>query len=345
MQVLEENLSSINPLAASRVENDQVSLASERLIGFSGWAESARKAIIAHASHNNPIILEGESGTGKEFLARLIHNVSPRRNGSFVAVSFDSISDESAEAVLFGSPRALSLESNKSPRTLLEAAGGGTLYINGILQLGVDLQMKIANYIHRSEFSSSSDDSSEGFDVRIIFGSSRPAGLAAFAESQPARITLGVSDTVSVPPLRQRPEDIEPLVRYFVAKGCKELGKEIRDISSDVLASLRSHDWPGNIVEMKSTVKDMVLKSGPPVIDASLLPSHIARTSGFAARSLPPTGINLNEEIERIEKSLICAALRQAHGVQYKAAKLLGLKPTTLNMKLSRFGIDPRAID
>lgn len=345
MQVLEENLSSSDPLTVSRIESDQTRLVAEKLIGFSGWAESARKAILAHASHDNPVILEGESGTGKEFLARLIHNASPRRSSPFVAVSFDSISDESAEAVLFGSPRALSLESNKPPRTLLEAATGGTLYINGVLHLGLDLQMKIANYIHRHEFSASSNYGAESCDVRIIFGSSRSAGLAAFAESQPARITLGISDTVSVPPLRQRPEDIEPIVKYFVAESCRELGKEPREVSSDLLASLRSHDWPGNIIELKSTVKEMVLKSGPPVIDTSLLPSHIARTSGFAARSLPAAGINLNEELERIEKSLICAALRQAHGVQYKAARMLGLKPTTLNMKLSRFGIDPKALD
>jgi len=345
MQVLEESLSSTDPLTVSRVESDQNRLVAEKLIGFSGWAESARKAILAHASHDNPIILEGEQGTGKEFLARLIHDASSRRNSPFVAVSFDSISDESAEAVLFGAPRALSLESNKSPRTLLEAASGGTLYINGVLQLGVDLQMKVASHIHRQEFSISNGDGTESFNVRIIFGSSRPSGIMSFAQSQPARVTLGISDTVSVPPLRQRPEDIDPLVRYFVAETCRELGKELREVSSDLVASLRSYDWPGNLIEMKTTVKEMVLKSGPPVIDVSLLPSHIARTSGFTARTLPQTGINLHEELERIEKSLICAALRQAHGVQYKAAKLLGLKPTTLNMKLSRFGIDPKSLD
>ncbi len=337
MDVLDHYLST-TALPAPRADDLPISSITEKLIGSSGWAEAARRAVAAHAAHDGSIILEGEPGTGREFIARLIHECSPRRKGPFVAISFDSVSEESAEAVLFGVTRPQS-EQHFTPRSLLEAAHAGTLYINGLMEMGAGLKAKIAHFIRRREFRLPGEEffetrSPESSNVRILLG--------AMPGDEKDTSDFPISDTLSIPPLRKRREDIEPMIRHFVRRTCDHLGKESREIAPDAIAILRDYDWPGNIIEIKSVTSDMITKSGPPMLHSSLIPSHIAESSGFAPRSLPPSGINMGDELERIEKTLIIEALKMAHGVQYKAAQLLGLKPTTLNMKISRFGIDPK---
>ncbi|HEY7545539.1 MAG TPA: sigma 54-interacting transcriptional regulator [Blastocatellia bacterium] len=337
MDVLDQYLST-TPLPTPRADDLPASLITEKLVGISGWAEAARRTVAAHAAHDGSIIIEGEPGTGKEFLARLIHECSPRRRGPFVAISFDSVSEESAEAVLFGVARPQS-EHHFTPRSLLESAHGGTLYINGLMEMGADLKAKIANFIRRREYRLPGEDffetrTAENSNVRILLG--------ALPENEKDTNDFPISDTLSIPPLRRRREDIEPMVRHFIRRTCDQFNRELREVAPDAMAVLRDYDWPGNIIEIKSVVNDMIAKSGPPLLHASLIPGHIVEASGFAPRSLPSSGINLGDELERIEKTLIVEALKMAHGVQYKAAQLLGLKPTTLNMKISRFGIDPK---
>jgi DNA-binding NtrC family response regulator len=335
MDVLDRYLST-TPLPVPRADDLPVASITEKLIGISGWAASARRAIAAHAAHDGSIILEGEPGTGKEFIARLIHECSPRRKGPFVAISFDSVSEESAEAVLFGVD---SQPHSFTPRSLLESSHSGTLYINGLMEMGSNLKARIANFIRRHEFRLPGEEffsgrPAENSDVRILLG--------ALPVYEKDANDFPISDTLSVPPLRKRQEDIEPMIRHFIRRTCERLGKEPRDIAPDAMVALRNYDWPGNIIEIKSAVLDMIAKSGPPLLSASLIPGHIAEAAGFAPRSLPQSGINLADELERIEKTLIREALKMTHGVQYKAAQMLGLKPTTLNMKISRLGIDPK---
>ncbi|HET9532389.1 MAG TPA: sigma 54-interacting transcriptional regulator [Blastocatellia bacterium] len=307
-----------------------------RLIGESGWTESARRAILAHSAHTNPIIIEGEAGSGKEFIARLIHESSPRRHGPFVSISFDSVSEESVEVVLFGSTGKQANLFAEGHSGLIKSASGGTLYISGIFGVSPSLKARIAHFIECAELIDGEDGRLNISDVRVIFGAEEAANPAELA-------SLSVSDTFKVLPLRQRREDIEPLVHYFIRRFCQELNKELREISPDAILSLCGYDWPGNVAELRGVVRDIIAKSRPPRIENTLLPVHLTSIGGLNGESLPDTGINLAQELERIEIKLLRAALKQSHGVQYKAAQLLGLKPTTLNMKLSRYGIDVKA--
>lgn len=154
---------------------------------------------------------------------------------------------------------------------------------------------------------------------------------------------IAVSDTLSIPPLRRRRADIEPLSRHFIKEVYQRLGKELRELSPDTLAHLRRYDWPGNVGELKKVIEAMVHRSRPPCLDPSLLPAYLVNPLNINGTSLPASGINLSEELERLEKSLLCAALRQCVGNQTKAAELLGLKRTTLNTKLKQYGIDVRS--
>jgi DNA-binding NtrC family response regulator len=332
MQVYNHNTLSTQPRVARRPADDAAHLVEERLIGVSRWAEEARAAVIFHASHDNPLAVEGEPGAGKEFVARLIHKCSPRAAGPFVAISCHRASPESVEAALFGSKRPSSSGGARLQAGLVESSDGGTLYINEASSFSHSLQEKIARLVHFREFQRQGDDAVEPADVRVIIGSAavaaEPGGLVALA------------DKMVVAPLRERPDDVEPLARHFVKQFCQQVGKEMRDISAETLAHLRRYGWPGNITELKSVIHLVVQRLAPPPIDSSLLPAHLLASAESNSYRLPQCGIDLEEEVKQMEVSLLCEALKRCHGVQYKAAQLLGMKATTFNTKLSRYGID-----
>jgi DNA-binding NtrC family response regulator len=338
MQVLESLLS--NRLhESSSTQNNNVALLHERFRGASPWTAHARTQMAAHAAHDNTIILEGEPGTGKEFLGRLIHKCSRRSDGPFVAISFDSVSDESADAALFGSVRSLPTGARHIHRGLIESAEGGVVYIADASKLSLSLRAKLSRLIQHGEFRRLGDTAVQRVDVRVMLGSTSDLSVGNAKEWTLLRTDIKVGDVMSIPPLRARPEDIEPLVRHFVVQACEPHGKEIREIAPEALDALRNYAWPGNIAELKSVVEQSIQRCGPPSIGLSLLPSHIVNTPESSLCALPMTALDLVNEVRRYEKAILCAALKQCQGVQNKAAKLLTLKPTTLNMKLKAYGI------
>jgi DNA-binding NtrC family response regulator len=304
-------------------------------VGVSRWAAEARAAVAAHAAHDEPVILEGEAGAGKEFLARLIHECSHRRYGPFIAISCGALSEESVEAVLFGSVRILSSGRNRIQRGLVEAARGGTLYIDGAAALSPTLKTEIARLIQHQEFRRVGEMMLEPAHVRVVLGRG-----AAADDARGGAGVMTVNDSFSVAPLRRRKADIEPLSRCFVEQFCRGLRKEARELVPETISLLRRYDWPGNTAELKKVIEEMVAQSKPPSLDPSLLPAHLFDTSEVGYYPFPVSGINLSQEVERMERAHLCAALRQCQGVQSKAAQLLGLKPTTLNAKLKQYGID-----
>ncbi|GBC81615.1 Transcriptional regulatory protein ZraR [bacterium HR10] len=338
-QVVQRPLIAHGPMPRSGDESDITKVIEERLVGVSRWATEARAAVAAHAAHDHPILIEGEPGAGKEFVARLIHECSARRHGPFVAFSCESLSERSIEAALFGSIRELPSGGNRVQRGLVERARGGTLYISGISTLSPLLKTEIARLIQYQEFRRQGDGLLETADVRVILGSTPTSPSSSGMSGALEGTALTLRDVLIIPPLRQRRADIEPLSRHFVKEVCQRLGKELRGIAPDTLAWLRRYDWPGNVGELKAVIEDMVRRSRPPCLDPSLLPAHLLDPLKVNGSSLPASGINLREELERLEKSLLCAALRQCQGRQTKAAELLGLKRTTLNTKLKRYGI------
>lgn len=321
-------------------ESTPTQIIKERLIGVSRWVSEARTAIAAHAAHDSSVMIEGEVGTGKEFVARLVHECSARRQGPFISFCCDSISEESIEAALFGWIRVLPSGSNRTQRGLVEAARGGTLYVSGIANLSSSVRVQLARLIQHQEFRRVGDQGLEVADVRVLLGS------ASASENKDSwaldTMAIGVSEILSVPPLRRRKADIEPLSRHFIREACQQWGKETRAITPETIILLRRYGWPGNVGELKKVIEEMVHRSGPPVIDPSLLPANLAQPTTTERDALPGTGISLNKEVEQFERALLCAALKQCGGVQARAARLLGLKLTTLNTKITRYGIDVR---
>lgn len=300
----------------------QTSEPARDLIGVSNWAKNSRKLVALHAAHLNPLILEGEPGTGKSFLSRLIHRASRFKEGPFVSLDLGEASDQLAREVL------LDLLS-QSETDAIGMRGGGTLYFeeaagNESRSL-FDAVVKVAKHNQRC---------GPAFQFRILIGRATRTEHRGFGS---ARDSVDC-ETLRIPSLRFRPEDIEPLVTHFIDQYCQQTGRELRAITPDAMDALRRYDWPRNISELKTLVNLLVSQAKPPSIDTSLLPAYMSASG--RDETFPASGVDLAAEVERYEVSLIRAALRQSRGRQNTAARLLQIKPTTLFMKLRRYSIE-----
>jgi DNA-binding NtrC family response regulator len=301
----------------------------DRLIGSSRWAKEARRLVAAYAARDHAVVLEGEPGTGKRLLAGLIHQCSPYREGPFVSLALGSTSDELARALLFGWTGARSDDVLCSEKGLIELAREGTLYIHGGSSGARFLTDDIIRFVER-----------RGRSARIIIGrGNRSSAFYRPTASVGARRNGWDYERIQLPALRQRPDDIEPLAVHFIEQRCRQVGKELRAFSSDTMRAMRCYDWPQNVRELRTLVNHLVKQSNPPPIDVSLLPAYLAGSRGASAL-FPAVGLDLDNEVKRYEIDLISAALTHSHGLQNKAAQLLGIKATTLFMRIRRYGIN-----
>jgi two-component system response regulator PilR (NtrC family) len=302
---------------------DQTSEPSGEFIGVSKWADNARDLIALHSSHGRPVILEGEMGTGRRLLAKLIHRSSAFREGPFISLRLGSASDEMAQAVITGMLGGWELDAST-----VQSLSGSTVYIEDLS----NSSMYVCDGILRL---SSRIGSQTIQPFRILMGrtvqSRREPWLAATIATDGLEC-----ERIQIPALRHRPEDIEPLVAHFIRQHCEENQRELRDLTPEAIEALRAYDWPRNISELKTLVIRLLSQLKPPCIDASQLPSYL-NPFRSAGQSL---SMDLSSEVERFEISLICTALRNCNGQQNRAARVLGIKPTTLFMKLKRYGID-----
>jgi len=285
---------------------------SQKIIGVSSWAREARNAVAYHASHKRVVVLEGEPGVGKKFLARLIHDAGDNPSSAFISLRFDSCTERFDQRV-FSNLILASRQLKKAPATIF-LEDPDDVSLTRLSELVADNQKT---------------------DVRILVGKT-----ADINSLSPSSDLEGLNwERIRIPGLRFRSEDVEPLVSHYLNWICELRGKEVRSITAEAINALRHYDWPRNISELKLLVARLVSQSGPPLIDAAMLPKYLARGLE-SSEALPEEGVDLAGEVERLELSLIRAALRQCHGRQNAAAQLLRIKPTTLFMKLKRYNIE-----
>ena len=348
MQVVRFSNPTDAPISSHTAANYANRLIRESLIGVSRWTETARMLVAVHAAHDNAVILEGERGTGKKLLARLVHRSSSRHEGPFVSVALGSTTDEVARAVLFGSAQMRSDAALCGEKGLAELAQGGTLYIDGLSEISPSLTDDIVRLAERRGFNREGER-----PVRILLGWTIHSGSCRSRTTFNAGTSGLAFERIQIPPLRERTDDIEALAEHFIKERCGRMGKELRKISPEAMRTLRGYDWPRNVSELRTLVNQLVKQLSPPSIDVSLLPAYLRGSggtksllpayllgSGVTTSLLPASGLDLDDEVRRVEVDLICAALRQSRGLQNKAAQLLRVKPTTLFMKIRRYGID-----
>ncbi len=293
--------------------------------------DTARRAANSEAT----VLIAGESGTGKEVLARLIHQHSPRAQGSMVAVNCAAIPEKLLESELFGHVKGAFTGAVSSRKGWFQSAAGGTLFLDEIGELRLDLQAKLLRAIQERVVSPVGADQPEAVDVRLIAASNRDLyaaiGQGTFREDLYYR--LGVI-LLHLPPLRERREDIGRLVAHFLLKVNAPAGVRF---SAGALARLKAHPWPGNIRELQNIVERAVILRKGLLIEADelQLASAVQPATANGLPEIPDEGLSL----EAVERGLIKKALAKANGNRSEAARLLKIPRHVLIYRLEKFKI------
>lgn len=297
---------------------------------------------VAPASSN--VLVTGESGTGKELAARAIHRQSPRADRPFVAINCGGVPESLIESEMFGYKKGAFTGAASNRKGLVEAAQGGTLFLDEISELSPSLQVKLLRLVQEKTVRMIGGTEDTPVDVRIIAATNRNLEMMViegkFREDLYHRLNVL---PISLPPLRERREDIPLLSDYFVAKFRKTLNKDVRKISSYAMDILTNYDFPGNVRELENIIeRGVVLESSSIILPDSLTLANYKKKGSLDLQpvnaALPPEGMDLDRYLAQIEKSLLDEALQRAQGVKLKAAELLGISFRSLRYRLLKYG-------
>ncbi len=313
-------------------------------LGTMVWRSQVMEGVIglvrrAAPSRSN-ILLTGESGTGKELLARAIHQLSPRVEGSFVVVNTGSVPTDLLESTLFGHMRGAFTGAVATRRGLFEVADSGTIFLDEIGTITPPTQAKLLRVIQEREFIPVGGEQTVKVDVRIIAATNadlpRMVAEGTFREDLFYRLNV---ITIELPPLRKRPDDIPALVNQFLRRFAEENAKPALALTPRALDVLMGYHWPGNVRQLENVIERAVVLCPGDVIDMDLLPGEVLAPQSSPAAKLPAEGVDLKDAVNDYTRALIEASLARCGGVQRRAAQMLRVRPSTLNEMIRRLGI------
>lgn len=313
-----------------------------RIIGRSKAIRDVLALVDRAAPSRATVLLTGESGTGKELTARAIHYASPRKDKPFISVNCMALGSSTLESELFGQEQGYQAGAVAMRRGRVEQAEGGTLFLDEVSALSQEMQIKLLRLLQDRKIERVGGSEAIDVDVRIVAASN--TNLAQLVEKGEFREDLFYRLNVvqiSMPPLRERREDIPLLVAHFVEKCTQENNLPPRTFSASALNYLTGYEWPGNIRQLENVVEScMVLGSGP-TIGVDDLPAEIrdVESQFKSAVDLLPVQLDLADTLEKIEAAVIRRALVRAELVQVKAAEYLGISKSLLQYKLKKYGI------
>lgn len=288
------------------------------------------------------ILIHGESGTGKDVIARVIHYHSPIAESPFVEINCTALSENLIESELFGHEKSAFTDAKAMKRGLFEIADGGTIFLDEIGDMSMSTQAKLLRVVEGKAFKRVGGLTDINVDVRIIAATNKDLAAAVkqgtFREDLYYRLMV---IPVYLPPLRERREDIAPLIKFFIGEFSKNIKGRIKKISREAEDILIGYNWPGNVRELKNILERIsILETGD-----TLMPEHLPEElkgrfklldKGSPAFILPEDGISL----ESVERNLIKQALNMSMGNQSNASKLLSLSRDTLRYRMKKFGLD-----
>jgi PAS domain S-box-containing protein len=326
-------------------EEVQVSMNFGRIIGESPALQQMLARIEAVAQTSANVLIQGESGVGKELVAHVIHARSARANGPLVKVNCASIPHELFESEFFGHVKGAFTGAHRDRVGRFQLADGGTIFLDEVGEIPLELQSKLLRVLQESEYERVGDDRTHSVDVRIVAATNRDLEKAVadgrFREDLYYRLSVFPID---VPPLRERGDDVLQIASHFLEKTCQQFGHRPLALSKQQAALLKRYDWPGNIRELKNVIERAVILSRGKVLRLDLAMSDILE----AVPQQPETEGAKGEEIltdaalRDLERNNILAALRLADwrvSGPNGAARLLGVKPTTLADRMRKFSI------
>ncbi len=289
---------------------------------------------------DSTVLITGESGTGKELVARALHFNGPRKNKPFIAVNCSAIPESLMESELFGHARGAFTGAVKDKAGKFEAANHGTIFLDEIGTMPLHLQSKLLRVLQEQELVRVGSNTPIKLDVRVISATNvdleQQVRQGCFRDDLYYRLNV---IPVHLPPLRDRTEDIMPLVSSFLDKYCKLMGRPLMGMGKQALEALEKHSWPGNVRELENLVERLVALTEGDNIQLEDLPAVMSgevALPGDISLTLTDRGMDMVGVISKIESRLISQALELSKGVKAQAAQLLGINRTTLVEKMKR---------
>ncbi|MGQ9661729.1 MAG: sigma-54-dependent transcriptional regulator [Kiritimatiellia bacterium] len=314
----------------------------ENIVGSSPLMQRVFEAIRQAAPTDATILLLGESGTGKELVAHAIHRLSNRSKGPFIAVHCAALAPNLLESEFFGHEKGAFTGAVARRRGRFELADGGTLFLDEVSEIDPAIQVKLLRVLEEKKFERVGGDETIETDIRLIAASNRD--LKALVEQGKFRQDLFFRlDVVSItlPPLRERPEDIPLLCNHFLREFSEKNHRQIEGITPDALNILSAYHWPGNVRELRNTIEKMVVLSRGGKLTARDLPLSLKEAIRSQGGLLPARTGSVSDSavgtLEEMEKRLILAALKRAGGSRTQAARELGISRRTLHRKLKQY--------
>lgn len=306
----------------------------DALIGNSEKMQKVHSLILKVAPKPHPVLILGESGTGKELVARAIHANGPWRDKPFVPVDCGALAPTLIESELFGHVRGAFTGATQSRQGLLAAAQGGTVFLDEVAELPVELQSKLLRALQEREVRPIGSNERFPLEARIVAATNQDL-KAAIARGTFRKDLYFRLDVVSimVPPLRERRADIPALVRHFIERhGGRESGTT--EVSYDTMARMLAYDWPGNVRELENCVQRALALSSGSQIEVRDLPSSLLNYLGQSPSSQQIA------TLRELERRAILQALEATDGDRLRAARLLGIGKTTIYRKLKEYGLE-----
>jgi formate hydrogenlyase transcriptional activator len=315
----------------------------EQIIGCSAALEAVLSAVELVAPTDSTVLIQGETGTGKELVARAIHKISPRCNQPFVTLNCAAIPSDLLESELFGYERGAFTGAVTQKIGRFESAHKGTLFLDEIGDLRPELQPKLLRLLQEQEFERLGGTRTHRVDVRVVAATNK--NLAKMVERGEFREELIYRLNIfpiNLPPLREREGDIVLLVRHFVDRFARRMGRKIESIPPETLTALVTYHWPGNIRELQNLIERAVIFSTDGILRNPL------DLSPLAASKNSTNATTFQHSLDAAERNLILQALKQADwvvGGESGAASILGLKRTALLYRMRRLGISRLDVD
>jgi two-component system response regulator AtoC len=311
----------------------------DAIIGRSEVMRTALEVARKVARHPATVLVTGESGTGKELVARLIHRESPRAEAPFVAVNCGAIPEALLESELFGHEKGAFTGATRDKAGLFEEAHEGTLFLDEIGELPLALQVKLLRALQEGEVRRVGATVSTAVDVRVIAATNRDlqADVAngRFRSDLFYRINVVA---IALPSLRDRPDDVPELARFFLERHAVRMGLKAQGISPSAMRILAEHSWPGNVRELEHAIERALVMTGGKTIEPSDLPATV-RSNGRLAAVTDGT-LSVKQQTTELEKTLIRRALEHTRGNRTRAARLLELSHRALLYKIREYGLE-----
>ncbi len=296
---------------------------------------------------NSTVLISGESGTGKELVARAMHSLSMRHDRPFVAVNCGAMPEALLESELFGHVRGAFTGADKDKKGLIEAADGGTVFLDEIGEMAPTMQVKLLRVLQERKYRRVGGTEESSANIRVIAATNRDlpklVGEEKFREDLFYRLNV---IPVKMPSLRDRGEDIPLIAEYFLEKYTREMNKTIDGFSPEAVAALRAYQWPGNVRELENVIERAVALESARHIQAATLPQNIregrpATPRPGSGEPLPEAGngFNLERHLQDIERSHLERALERVGGVQTRAADTLGLSFRQFRYLMKKHGL------